>query len=70
MIKPEVMQRMGRLEPKEERYYIQVICIWLEAQNILLVNSMDQIIPEDELPIGTLVFQQLSEERLVHTARI
>lgn len=55
MIKPEVYQKMGRLEPKVERYHINS-----NADDIYLIGSaehtlgpiyMDKTIPEAELPI-------------------
>ncbi|MEK7075205.1 MAG: serine--tRNA ligase [Patescibacteria group bacterium] len=58
MIKPEVMQRMGRLEPKEERYYIPSDDLYLvgSAEHTLGPIHMDQTIPEDELPIRYIGF--------------
>ncbi|MFH0928126.1 MAG: serine--tRNA ligase [bacterium] len=53
MIKPEVFARMGRLEPKEERYYIPSDDLYLigSAEHTLGPLHMDEIIPEKELPI-------------------
>jgi seryl-tRNA synthetase len=53
MIRPEVFDRMARLEPKEERYYIPSDDLFLigSAEHTLGPMHMDQIIPESELPL-------------------
>ena len=53
MIKPEVFQRMARLEPKEERYHIPSDDLYLvgSAEHTLGPLHMDETIPEDQLPI-------------------
>lgn len=53
MIKPEVMQKMGRLEPKEERYHIESDDLYLvgSAEHTLGPIYMDKTIAEAELPI-------------------
>ena len=52
-IKPEVFQRMGRLEPKDERYYIPSDDVYLigSAEHTLGPLHMDQILSEKDLPI-------------------
>ncbi len=58
MIKPEVFQRMGRLEPREERYHIESDDLYLigSAEHTLGPIHMDQIIPEKEMPIRYVGF--------------
>ncbi len=55
-IRPEVFQRMGRLEPRDERYYIPSDDAYLigSAEHTLGPLHMDQTIPEAELPIRYL----------------
>ena len=57
-IKPDVFQRMGRLEPKEERYYIPSDDAYLigSAEHTLGPLHMDKTIPESELPIRYIGF--------------
>jgi seryl-tRNA synthetase len=57
-IKPEVYQRMGRLEPKEERYYIPSDDLYLigSAEHTLGPLHMDEIISESQLPIRYIGF--------------
>jgi seryl-tRNA synthetase len=52
-IKPEVYQRMGRLEPREERYHIPSDDLYLigSAEHTLGPLHMDESIPESQLPI-------------------
>jgi seryl-tRNA synthetase len=52
-IKPDVMQKMARLEPKEERYYVQSDDLYLvgSAEHTLGPLHMDETIPEKDLPI-------------------
>jgi len=58
MIRPEVFERMGRLEPKEDRYHIPSDDLWLigSAEHTLGPLHMDQTIPEEKLPIRYLGF--------------
>jgi len=58
MIRPDVFERMGRLEPKEERYYIPSDDIYLigSAEHTLGPLHMDETIPEEKLPIRYLGF--------------
>ncbi|MBU6447363.1 serine--tRNA ligase [Patescibacteria group bacterium] len=58
MIKPEVMQRMGRLEPKEERYYIPSDDLYLigSAEHTLGPMHMDSSIDEHNLPVRYIGF--------------
>jgi len=53
MIKPEIMQRMGRLEPRDERYYIASDDLYLigSAEHTLGPMHMDQAISEEQLPL-------------------
>jgi len=53
MIRSEVFTRMGRLEPKEERYYIPSDDLYLvgSAEHTLGPLHMDETIPEGKLPI-------------------
>ncbi|MBI2485107.1 serine--tRNA ligase [Candidatus Uhrbacteria bacterium] len=52
-IKPEVFQKMGRLEPKEERYYIPSDNQFLigSAEHTLGPLHMDETIPVEKLPL-------------------
>ena len=58
LVKPEVMQRMGRLEPREERYHIPSDDLYLvgSAEHTLGPIHMDQTIPEHEFPIRYIGF--------------
>lgn len=58
LIKPEVMQRMGRLEPREERYYIPEDDLYLigSAEHTLGPLHMDQTLLESVLPIRYIGF--------------
>lgn len=53
MIRPEVFQKMARLEPKEERYYIPSDDTYLigSAEHTLGPLHMDETIMENKLPI-------------------
>ena len=57
-IRPEVYQKMARLEPKEERYYIPSDDLYLigSAEHTLGPMHMDEIIPEKNLPIKYVAF--------------
>ncbi len=52
-IKPEVFEKMARLEPKEERYYIPTDDLYLagSAEHTLGPLHMDETIPESEMPL-------------------
>ncbi|MCR4328667.1 MAG: serine--tRNA ligase [Patescibacteria group bacterium] len=58
LIRPEVMRRMGRLEPKEERYHIPSDDLYLvgSAEHTLGPLHMDQTILEKDLPIRYVGF--------------
>lgn len=58
MIKPDVFQRMGRLEPREERYHIQSDDLYLigSAEHTLGPLHMDETLKEHELPIRYVAF--------------
>lgn len=58
MIKPEIMDRMGRLEPKEERYYIPSDDVYLigSAEHTLGPLHMDETLPQTALPIRYVGF--------------
>ena len=57
-IKPEIFERMGRLEPKDDRYYIPSDDLFLigSAEHTLGPIHMDTILSEAELPIRYLGF--------------
>jgi seryl-tRNA synthetase len=57
-IKPEVMQKMGRLEPKEERYHIPSDDQYLvgSAEHTLGPMHMNEIIKSSELPVRYIGF--------------
>lgn len=52
-IKPEVMQKMARLEPKDERYHIPSDDLYLigSAEHTMGAMHMDETFTEKELPI-------------------
>jgi seryl-tRNA synthetase len=58
MVRPEVFQRMARLEPKDERYYIPSDDLYLigSAEHTLGPLHMDETIAEEQLPIRYLGF--------------
>ncbi len=58
MIRPEVFQKMGRLEPKEERYYLQTDDLYLigSAEHTLGSMHADEILEEKELPLRYIGF--------------
>lgn len=53
MIKPQVMNKMARLEPREERYHIDSDDLYLigSAEHTLGAMHMDEVFDEKELPI-------------------
>ncbi len=53
MIKPDVFQRMARLEPREERYHIPSDDLFLigSAEHTLGPLHMDETLKEDQLPL-------------------
>ncbi len=57
-IKPEVFQKMGRLEPKEERYYIQGDDLYLigSAEHTLGSMHMDEFLKIENLPLRYVGF--------------
>lgn len=58
MIKPEVFQKMDRLEPKEERYHIPSDDIYLvgSAEHTIGAMHMDEIFKEAEMPVRYIGF--------------
>lgn len=52
-IKPEAMQKMARLEPKEERYFVPSDDLYLigSAEHTLGAMHMDEVLAERELPL-------------------
>lgn len=58
MIRPAVFKRMSRLEPQEERYYIPSDDLFLigSAEHTLGPLHMDEMIPEEDLPIRYVGF--------------
>ncbi len=52
-IRPEILDKMDRLEPKEDRYHLVEDDLYLtgSAEHTLGPIHMDQIIPESELPV-------------------
>lgn len=52
-IKPEPFEKMARLEPKEERYYLPEDDLYLigSAEHTLGTLHMDESIPEEKLPL-------------------
>jgi len=58
MIKPEVFQKMDRLEPKEERYHLQNDDMYLigSAEHTIGAMHMDEVFKEEDLPIRYVGF--------------
>ncbi len=58
LIKPDVLQKMARLEPKEERYYIAKDDLYLigSAEHTLGPIHMDETFKEDQLPLRYVGF--------------
>lgn len=58
MIKPDVFQKMARLEPKEERYYIPSDNVFLvgSAEHTLGPLHMDEVLKEKNLPARYVAF--------------
>lgn len=58
MIKPDVFQKMDRLEPKEERYYIPSDDTYLvgSAEHTMGAMHMDETFKEDDMPIRYIGF--------------
>lgn len=58
MVRPDVMQRMARLEPKEERYYIPSDDLYLvgSAEHTLGPLHMDETLSPEELPLRYVGF--------------
>ena len=57
-IRPEVFQKMGRLEPKDERYYIPSDDLYLigSAEHTLGSMHMDEVLDAESLPIRYIGF--------------
>lgn len=53
MMRPDVMEKMARLEPKEQRYYIPTDDLYLigSAEHTIGPVHMDQIMPASRLPL-------------------
>ena len=53
MIRPEIYQKMGRLEPKEDKYHLEEDDLWLigSAEHTLGPIHMNDVLKEEELPI-------------------
>ncbi len=64
MIKPTVMEKMARLQPIEERYYIPQSDLYLvgSAEHTLGPIHMDEIIPESQMPIRYVGFSPAFRE--------
>ncbi|MBI2062593.1 MAG: serine--tRNA ligase [Candidatus Yanofskybacteria bacterium] len=58
LIKPDVMQKMARLEPKEERYHISSDDLYLigSAEHTLGPIHMNETLKEDNLPVRYVGF--------------
>ncbi len=58
LIKPEAMDRMARLEPREERYHIPGDDLYLigSAEHTLGSMYMDEVLEEEKLPIRYIGF--------------
>jgi seryl-tRNA synthetase len=58
MIKPEPMDRMARLEPREERYHMDADDLYLvgSAEHTLGAMYMDETLEEDKFPIRYIGF--------------
>lgn len=58
MIRPETFYRMARIEPKDERYYMPQDDLYLigSAEHTLGPLHMDEVIPEEELPLRYIGF--------------
>ncbi|MEK7121673.1 MAG: serine--tRNA ligase, partial [Patescibacteria group bacterium] len=58
LIRPDVMQKMARLEPKEERYYIPTDDLYLvgSAEHTLGPMHMDETFKEEDLPVRYVGF--------------
>ena len=58
LIKPDVLQKMARLEPKEERYHTDEDDMYLvgSAEHTLGSMHMDEIFKEDQLPLRYVGF--------------
>jgi len=52
MVKPAVLNRMGRLDPKEDKYYIESDDLYLtgSSEHSMGALHMDEVIPREELP--------------------
>lgn len=52
-VKPAVLNRMARLEPREDRYYIEADDVFLagSAEHTIGPMHMDEVIPGEQLPL-------------------
>lgn len=57
-IRPEIMQKMARLEPKEDRYFIQSDNLYLigSAEHTLGPMQMNKTLAEEQLPLRYIGF--------------
>lgn len=57
-IRPEVFQRMARLEPRDERYHVQSDDLYLigSAEHTLGPLHMDEVLKESDLPLRYTAF--------------
>ncbi len=58
MIRPEIYQKMGRLDPKEDKYHLEQDDLWLigSAEHTLGPLHMNGVIKEEDLPIRYVGF--------------
>ncbi len=58
MIKPQVLDQMARLEPKDERYYLEKDDLFLigSAEHTLGPMHLDQVLNEEDLPLRYVGF--------------
>lgn len=57
-VKPAVYNRMARLEPKEDKYYIESDDVYLagSAEHTVGPMHMDEVIPSEELPLRYIAY--------------
>jgi len=57
-VKPAVYNRMARLEPKEDKYYIEADDVYLagSAEHTVGPMHMDEVIPSEELPLRYIAY--------------
>jgi seryl-tRNA synthetase len=58
LMKPEALHKMARLEPREERYYLERDDLYLigSAEHSMGAMHMDEILPEQQLPLRYVGF--------------